>query len=430
MDETLSVGGARGDRVRKLPALYIGLAGATPRVPGWRLSLARRDALQIVRGDVRALDGETLKLADPRLSRSHARFVKDGDAWRVEDLGSKNGTAVNGRPATTAVLRDGDTILVGATMLVFRTVGGELAEITTPQTTAPGFTTIAAELEHRFAELTTAASSDVPIEITGETGTGKELAARAIHTLSKRKGAFVAVNCGALPANLLEAELFGHAKGAFTGAVSARTGLIRSADRGTLFLDEVAELPPASQAALLRVLQEREVLPLGEDAPIAVDVRLITATHQDLDRAVTDGEFRDDLRARLMGLTLALPPLRSRKEDLGLLVSALLPRDVTFSAEAVAELYTRTWPRNIRELERALAAAAAIAGDVIEPSHLPTGATAADPILDPEDLVLRDQLRAAIARHEGNLAAVARELGKDRTQIRRWMKRFGLDRAT
>jgi len=190
-------------------------------------------------------------------------------------------------------------------------------------------------------------------------------------------------------------------------------------------------LPAPSQAALLRVLQEREVTPLGDDKPIAVDVRLVTATHRDLEAEVAAGDFREDLRARLMGLTLALPPLRARKEDLGMLVTALLPRDVTFSAEAVAELYARDWPRNIRELERALAAAAAVAGPQIEAAHLPvrTTAQAIDPnALSNEDRALRDQLAAAIERHAGNLAAVARELGKDRTQIRRWMKRLGLER--
>jgi transcriptional regulator of acetoin/glycerol metabolism len=435
VDDTLSVVGERRIHGGRAPALFIGLAGDAPRAPAWRLSLAELDEVDVIRGDARAFarDGRraTLALADARLSRKHARFVRDGEVWRVEDLQSKNGVSVAGRPPSAAPLRDTDTILVGHTMLVFRTIGGEAPDVMRNLDAQPGFATLSPTLAIRFGEVATAAASDVPIEITGETGTGKELAARAIHVLSKRRGAFVAVNCGALPASLLEAELFGHKKGAFTGATNDRIGLVRSADGGTLFLDEVAELPAPSQAALLRVLQEHEVTPLGDDKPIAVDVRLVTATHRDLEAEVAAGDFREDLRARLMGITLALPPLRARKEDLGMLVAALLPRDVTFSAEAVAELYARDWPRNVRELERALAAAAAIAGAQIEAAHLPVRTTTQtiDPnALSKEDRALRDQLAAAIERHAGNLAAVARDLGKDRTQIRRWMKRLGLDR--
>jgi DNA-binding NtrC family response regulator len=294
----------------------------------------------------------------------------------------------------------------------------------------------------RFAELAKAALTDVTIQITGESGTGKELVARAVHQLSKRTGRFVAVNCGALPANLIEAEMFGHRKGAFTGAGDERLGLIRSADGGTLALDEIGELPSAAQASLLRVLQEHEVQPIGADRPVKVDLRVVTATHRDLDADVDAGRFRADLRSRLLGMTIELPPLRARREDLGHLISSLLTklapdRNITFAVDAVAALYMHRWPLNIRELERSLAAALAVASDRIELPHLPATVRAPAPPLAPGVVVavpdndegLRAMLVGSIARHDGNLAAVARELGKDRTQIRRWMKKFGLART-
>jgi transcriptional regulator with PAS, ATPase and Fis domain len=174
------------------------------------------------------------------------------------------------------------------------------------------------------------APSSVPLLVRGETGTGKELMARAIHEASERRGAFVPVNCGALPRDLLESELFGHRRGAFTGASGDRSGLVRRAHRGTLFLDEIAELPPDSQVALLRVLQEGEVRPVGACEEITVDVRIVAATHQDLRERIASGRFREDLYARIAGFEITMPPLRERREDLGMLIATLLvpsPRD-------------------------------------------------------------------------------------------------------
>jgi DNA-binding NtrC family response regulator len=449
MGETLSAIVSSARRGRGHPALHVGLAGDAPRTPPARFGLAALDRVDIGRGDARRFDRRTvdgaeravMTLSDARLSSQHARLSRIGGAWVVEDLGSKNGTWVAGERVSRRALVDGDSILVGHTALVYRDEGGELRDVEdVPPPPHPGLATVSPELAARFAELADAARSTVPIEITGETGTGKELAARAVHALSRRAGQFVAVNCGALPATLLEGELFGHKRGAYTGAAEDRTGLVRSSDGGTLFLDEVAELPAPSQAAMLRVLQEHEVVPVGGDRPVSVDLRIVSATHRDLDAEVRAGRFRADLRARILGVKLALPPLRERREDLGHLTATLLQRiavdrPTTFSADAVAALYACPWPLNIRELERALSAALAVARDRIELDHLrgivrsgePTDAV--DPAaLSIEDSQLRDALTAAIARHGGNLAAVARELGKDRTQIRRWMKRFGLDR--
>jgi transcriptional regulator with GAF, ATPase, and Fis domain len=367
-----------------------------------------------------------------------------GGRWILEDLGSKNGTWIDGESIQQHTLDDGDILELGHTMIVFRLIGGEYPDLDDwPAVSAPGLATTSPALAERLADVVRVAPSQVPVMIGGETGTGKELVARAVHALSGRKGAFVAVNCGALAANLLEAELFGHKKGAFTGAGDERVGLVRSADGGTLFLDEIGELPAAAQSALLRVLQEGEVVPIGADRPVRVDVRLVSATLRDLDDEVTQGRFRGDLLGRLLGVSVTLPALRDRCEDLGLIAAMLLERiapgvrPTQIAPDAIRALYAHQWPRNIRELERALAAACTLAGDCIELAHLPPAIQASAPparvtpppsALSEDERRLRDELAAALLRNGGNVSSVARELGKDRTQIRRWMRRFQLSR--
>jgi DNA-binding NtrC family response regulator len=446
VSDTLSAIVSTQRRGRSYPALYVGLAGDAPRTPAARIGLRGVDRVELRRGTTRRVertrvdgaDVTILELADPRMSSQHARLSRVGTAWVLEDQNAKNGTWVGAKRVTRHPLEDGEVILVGHTAVVFRDHGGEADDLD-PATggTVPGLDTLSVPLANRFAELAKAARDRVPVEIHGESGTGKELIARAVHALSSRGGKFVAINCGSLTGTLLEGELFGHRKGAYTGAAEDRAGLVRTADGGTLFLDEVAELPASSQTALLRVLQEGEVTPLGGDKAVKVDVRLVTATHRDLDADVAANRFRADLRARMLGVTITLPALRERREDLGLLIAALLDRlapgrPTAFSADAVAAIYAYGWPLNVRELERCLAAALAVSGERIELEHLPAHvrsprATSDAPAAD--DDALREQLTASIARHDGNLAAVAREFGKDRTQIRRWMKRFGLSRT-
>jgi DNA-binding NtrC family response regulator len=212
-----------------------------------------------------------------------------------------------------------------------------------------------------FQLLETVAATSSTILITGETGTGKELAARAIHHGSPRRAnRFVALNCSAIPETLLEAELFGHVRGAFTGAVATRQGRLEQAHKGTLFLDEVGTMSPALQAKLLRVLQEREFERVGDSHTIRIDVRIIAATHSDLAKMVADGTFREDLFYRLNVIPVTLPPLRDRREDIPLLVQHFLqklsaeqvpPRTVTMSQEALRRLMTHSWPGNVRQLE-------------------------------------------------------------------------------
>jgi two-component system response regulator AtoC len=225
-----------------------------------------------------------------------------------------------------------------------------------------------------------AAPVDVTVLIEGESGTGKEVLARAVHRLSARKdGPFVAVNCGAIPEGLLESELFGHERGAFTGAVRAKPGRFELAREGTIFLDEIGDMPLTMQVKILRALQEREIERVGGLKPIPIDVRVVAATHQNLDQLVVEGKFRQDLFYRLQGVRLLLPPLRERVDDLPDLITHLLDRaarrlgraPALVSPEALRSLWTYGWPGNVRELQHVLEGAMVLSDGVILPSHLP-----------------------------------------------------------
>jgi DNA-binding NtrC family response regulator len=290
-------------------------------------------------------------------------------------------------------------------------------------------------LAHRIGMLARVAKSSAPILVRGETGTGKEVLARAIHRVSQRRGAFVGVNCGALAAALVEAQLFGHVRGAFSGAVSDAPGLLRAADGGTLLLDEVGDLPAPAQAALLRALQEQEVVPVGGVRPAKIDLRVVAATHRPIEALVARGEFRADLFARLAGFTFEIPPVRERREDIGLLIAAFAAdRKLRFTHAAGRALLRHDWPLNVRELHHALDVAAALAdGDWIDLVHLPqavaqvAASSASQSQRSPDVDPLREQLVASLVRHGGSVTEVARDFGKDRVQVRRWMKRFGVD---
>jgi len=285
------------------------------------------------------------------------------------------------------------------------------------------------------------ARTQVSILLLGETGTGKELLAAGAHALSSRPGPLVAVNCGGLAPALLESQMFGHLKGAFTGAHRDNPGLIRSADGGTLFLDEIGDLPLPAQAALLRALQEREVVPVGGTRPVTVDLRVVSATHRPLDELCLRGEFRSDLLARLSGYRFTLPPLRERIEDLGVLIRDILRRldvpgagQARLSVPAARRLLSYSWPLNIRELLQALSVAVALAeGAPIEPAHLSERLLAAAIPLAPqeEDLSSQEDLEmrlvSLLEKHRGNVSEVARTMRRSRTQIHRWMQRFGLN---
>ena len=366
------------------------------------------------RGDGVTRDGTSLRIGIPDrfISESHARLCREGQRWRAVDSGSTNGTFVNGEPITDRELVDGDVLEMGATHFLFR-ASAAVEPFSPPH---PSLATFSPALAAELLSVPAIARSMLPAIIAGPTGTGKEVLARALHELSGRQGPFLAVNCAAIAPTLLESELFGYRKGAFTGAIEGRPGLMRAAEGGTLLLDEIADLSMAAQAALLRALQEGEVLPVGATAP-----------------------------ARLAGFTFRLPPLHRRREDVGLLIGAILRRhrgaQATFTAHAGRALLRHRWPGNIRELERCVAAALVLAGDgPIELAHLPEsirppGAPAAAiPGLRPrqlsaEDLRRREQIATLLRASHGNVAAVARSLGKARMQVHRWVKRFDLSLA-
>jgi DNA-binding NtrC family response regulator len=285
------------------------------------------------------------------------------------------------------------------------------------------------------------AKSAIPVLILGCTGTGKELAAKAVHEISARSGQFCAVNCGAIPSNLVESTLFGHVKGAFSGALTNQTGMVRTADNGTLFLDEIGDLPLDAQTALLRVLQEGEVLPVGATQPVKVDVRVVAATHQPLQELIDQKRFRADLYARLAGYVHRLRPLEMRLEDFGVLFALLLRRaagtaavDVTLTTEAGWALMRHAWPLNVRELEQAISRATVLSeGAPLNIKHFPFVLESAPRSTssvqvkgESVDVALRQQLDELMREHHGNVTAVARVLGKAPTQIQRWLKRVGL----
>ena len=373
-----------------------------------------------------------LDLADRRISQNHARLVRHGDRWSIEDDGSRNGTRVNGERVVRETLNDGDVLELGGTFLVLRQARGAPLGSEPLAQRPDALRTLSPALAHEFEVLPKVARSPVPILILGESGTGKEGTASVIHALSGREGPLLAVNCGAIPATLIESELFGSRRGAFSGAED-RVGLIRSADRGTLFLDEVAELPLSSQASLLRVLQEREILPLGTTRPIAVDVRVVAATNRPIEDLVEEGKLRRDLYARLRGYELRLPVLRDRREDLGLLIAALIakhdrsgtPRKL--SRVAAWAMFAYEWPLNIRELEQCLSAALAVAGPEIGVEHLPPAVREAAVAPRPGVAAERDRLLAVILRNGGNLSAVARELSTSRSQLYRLLARHSIE---
>ncbi len=419
-----------------------------PLTSSARLSLAEVRRVALGRGEsfqhLRDHDGSTaqlrIKVPDSWMSSRHLELNEESGQWSMLDCDSKNGSFLNGKRCSGAPLRDGDVIHTGNTSFLFRSEAErshldpadvDAAELRSLPLAAQTLSTAHART---MADMAKVASSMVSIILEGETGTGKEVSARYVHSCSRRSGALVAVNCGALPATLVESELFGHRKGAFSGAVSDRIGLVQAADGGTLFLDEVAELPLEAQVKLLRVLQEREVVPVGATRAIPVDLRIICATHADLEARVAEGSFRADLYARLAGLKFRLPSLRERREDLGILTAALLQRSanserVRFDREAVWAMALYDWPLNIRELEQVLSAAVAWAGGAtIGLSHLPLHVAAMMQVAPPsEDEALRRELVDALRKHRGNVSATARELGKARVQIRRWCKRFALD---
>ncbi|MHA3678587.1 two-component system response regulator GlrR [Yersinia enterocolitica] len=285
------------------------------------------------------------------------------------------------------------------------------------------------------------AQSDVSVLINGQSGTGKEVLAQAIHAASPRaKKAFIAINCGALPEQLLESELFGHAKGAFTGAVSSREGLFQAAEGGTLFLDEIGDMPLSLQVKLLRVLQERKVRPLGSNRDLSIDVRIISATHRDLPKAMAKNEFREDLYYRLNVVNLKIPALHERSEDIPLLANHLLRESAkrhkpfvrSFSTDAMKRLMTASWPGNVRQLVNVIEQCVALTSAPVISEALVEQALEGENTALPIFVEARNQfelnyLRKLLQITKGNVTQAARMAGRNRTEFYKLLSRHELD---
>lgn len=407
-------------------------------------------------------DSADVTVPDSAVSRRHASIVFDGAGWSLVDHGSSNGTWLDGRRIDRARLLERARVRIGDALFTF--VARE-ADAYVPYGLdgfvrgVPGDDVDellgGKKVRQLAATIARVGPTQLSCLIYGETGTGKELVAQALHRLSSRKGALQAINCAAVPAQLFESELFGYKRGAFSGADRDKPGLVHGAHEGTLFLDEIAELPLELQAKLLRVLQSREVLPIGALRPETVDVRVVAATHQDLSARVLSGHFRGDLLARLDEHAFFLPALRDRKEDLLMLASAFArryaSRPVRVGFDVMDALIAYDWPFNVRELEASIKRAVALAdGEVLTRRDLPPQVLAAraapdlvsPPIAGRSSLTAGDAggedagfhrgapteplLRRALEEHAGNIAAVSRALGKRRMQVQRYMLKYGI----
>ena len=366
------------------------------------------------------------EIADGESSRSHAaiRFDRRTNGYQLIDLDSRNGTFLNGHRITSCPVKNGDAIRVGRSIFIL--VRGAVEPGGTIPTLTPDVS-LARALVESIADR--AATSDLPVLIYGPTGAGKERLALRIHNKSGRTGRLVSLNCGALSSELLGSELFGHVRGAFSGAQTSRPGLFATAHNGTLFLDEIGELPLDQQPTLLRVCEEGRVRPVGSDRDVEIYVRLIAATHCDLDTACRAGTFRTDLLARLRGVTLRLPALRERRDEILMLFSTFVDH-TPFGITVAERLLNYHWPENVRELKNVAEYVRLFSNTFgsIHPSHLPERlAHVSAPAAQRSAQPTKHELDALLLTHRGNVSKVADELGVHRQQAYRWLGKVGLD---
>jgi len=415
----------------------------------------RTFALGVTGLSIGADPGNDIVLDDPYMSSFHAQVSLEHGRIMVRDLGSRNGVFVNERKVThgevppSAQLRLGRVVFVPLARRVVDGDGDGDRDRDAQSVAAQGgqhrLVGTSAAIEGLRARLARIAPSDAPVLISGETGTGKEVAARLVASLSARAAApFVPINCGALGKSLIESELFGHEKGAFTGAVARKKGAFEAAHEGTLFLDEVGELPLELQPQLLRVLESGEVRRVGAADSFSVDVRLVAATNRDLAREVERGAFREDLYHRLHVLTLELPSLRERRDDIPLLarhfVAQLSPAGaaLSLSPEAVRKLVGHEWPGNVRELRNVLQRAVLLrASDVLAADDITFAASTLHSRVEIASATRqrtlaeleREAIVAELIRHHGNKTEAAAALGLSRSTIHRKIDDFGIDVA-
>jgi transcriptional regulator with PAS, ATPase and Fis domain len=389
----------------------------------------------------------SLVLQDAQVSRFHCRLHarEDGTVW-LRDLGSRNGSLVDGVRVVEIELSPGARITLGTQALRIERQG-----VMAALDALPGMVARDPIMAPVVALLRKAAPSRLPVTLRGETGTGKEVAARALHALSPRaQGPFIAINCGAIAADLAEAELFGHERGAFTGAIASAPGAFGAADGGTLFLDEIGELPLSLQVKLLRALESDEVKPVGAARSRKVDVRILCATHRDLRKLVQGGEFREDLFYRLQGVEIVLPPLRARPRDILAIAEKVLAREaegVTLTAEARSALLSHPWPGNARELIHTLRLALLLReGNHLHADDLRLELPPEDREEEPDDTssltcsepfanygslrtlgeMEESAVRSAYKRHGGHRRAMCDELGVSKSSLLRKLNGYGL----
>ena len=399
---------------------------------------ARVDRLAFVIGSGETAD---LRLDDRTVSREHVRLSLTPRGIHVRDEGSKNGTRI-GKLGVADVVITTDTVLEVGSTLVALTIEAEPLELSLSASAHFGEAIgVSPAMRHLFATLDPVARSEVTVLLEGETGVGKEVIARAVHARSARaEGGFVVVDCGAIPRSLLESELFGHEKGAFTGANDQRRGLFEEADGGTLFLDEVGELPLDLQPKLLRALEQREIRRVGARAPRRIDVRVIAATNRRLTEAVRSKEFREDLFYRLAVVRVTVPALRDRPEDIEPLALAFLRRfkadpNIALPPELAALLVHHTWPGNVRELRNVVERYAVVGGTGVLEDRAGE-ATREDlssmPYHEARRVVLerfeRDYIPRILERAGGVMARAADQAELARPSLYRMMDRLGLSR--
>ena len=385
--------------------------------------------------------GNGLVIADPTVSRFHARIELDRHGFLLTDLDSTNGTWVGGMRVQAVYLPPKAKLQLGDLEVLFE-VQKEAEEL--PLSQADRFGALvgqSAAMRRLFEELKQVAESDVTVLLSGETGTGKDLAASELHRHSRRRDRpFVVVDCGGLPETLIDAELFGHERGAFTGASSARAGAFEEADGGTLFLDEVAELSPMMQVKLLRAIEARTVKRIGSNDWRKVDVRVVTATHQDLARLCNQRLFREDLYFRLAVVKLRLPPLRERLDDLPLLVTAALDEiggagNLVLDERLLAALRARHWAGNVRELRNVVQRAVVLGPGALADEGAEARALGQEePYKEAKARAIeefeRRYLVGLLERHGGTVAKAARAADVDAAWLFRLIKRYKIDVAS
>lgn len=402
----------------------------------WVWPESRLDSLHGPRFSIGRDESAKIRVSGNGVSRQHAELYRQGRLWVVRDLASTNGTWLSGRRIEHAPVAAGDVLRVGDWVGVFVAWSPDVQPFSE---LAPGLFG-GPEIAEIVGSLRRAAPSNLPVLLVGSTGTGKERFARAVHHFSNRTGPFIAINCAALPEQLSEAELFGYRRGAFTGAERSSIGHFRAAHLGTLFLDEMPELTAPLQAKLLRVIEDGQVLGLGESQATPVDVRIISASQRPLGALVASGRLREDLAARLTGVELPLPPLAMRRTDVAPLFGHFLrqhagSRVPPVEARLVEALCAYGWPRNVRELELVTKALLTLHGH--EPrllrAHLPAGVAPTEgeaappvhqqPAREPEERHAHDlaKIKALLENNGGNVKGAAAALGISRQRVYRLM---------